>query len=257
MFFTDRLKLLLENPKASRLYRKTNNESGPAGPLDIEKARDWEVSWQNGRGVLLLHTPRVPTPEGEDMPQTPGTRPDLTWDRGGSDTGTLLSDPNAPLDKIRLVQRDRQITEENLPMSFVERLASALASGPVQAASALEFRDVLKTVKTLYPEIRMQFPKPPTYVWNPKAGKDEKEGEAQLEPQKIKDRLKVRLSQLKWTLRMSDGVEEAELGFSDESTALFEIGSKANQLTITYFEPPQESKVTYDDSDPDEDAKNV
>ena len=261
MPFTDRLKRLLEDPKSSPYHRKTNNEGGPAGPLRIDEARDWEISWQNGR-ALLLKTPRVPTPEGEDMPETPKHRPDLTWDRGGANTGTLPSDPNAPLDKLNYVNKDRKIIEENLSMSYVERLAAALA----MAAPSLDFRDVLRIVKNLFPELKMQFPKPPTYVWNPKkkAG-EEKEGEgdegeegddtdetAKLEPQKIKDKLKVKLPQLKWTLRMSDGVEEAELGFTDESNALFEIGAKANHLTITYNEAPKGTKVVYDDSEPDD-----
>ena len=263
MPFTDRLKRLLEDPKNSPYHRKTNNESGPAGPLRIDEARDWEISWQNGQAILLK-TPRVPTPEGEDMPETPKYRPDLTWDRGGANTGTLPSDPNAPLDKLNYVSKDRKITEENLSMSYVERLAAALA----MAAPSLEFKDVLRIVKGMFPEMKMQFPKPPTYVWNPKkkepapAGEEGEEGEddtdetAKLEPQKIKDKLKVKLPQLKWTLRMSDGVEEAELGFEDESTALFEIGAKANHLTITYTEAPKGTKVVYDNSEPDDSTQN-
>lgn len=255
MPFTDRLKTLLEDPEKSPYHRKTNNESGPAGPLRIDEARDWEISWKNGQAVLLK-TPRVPTPKGEDMPETPDFRPDLTWDRGGSNTGTLPTDPNAPLDKLNYSVKDRKITEENLSMSYVDRLAAALA----MAAPSLDFRDVLRIVKNLFPEVKMQFPKPPTYVWNPKkkTGSEDDTGEeddtddtAKLEPQKIKDKLKVKLPQLKWTLRMSDGVEEAELGFTDESTALFEIGAKANHLTITYNEAPKGTKVVYDDSEPD------
>ena len=263
MPYIERLKGLLDDPKVSKMpppyQRKTNNESGPAGPLRIDEARDWEISWQNGRAILL-NTPRVPTPEGEDMPETPKFRPDLTWDRGGAITGTLPSDPNAPLDKLNYVNKDRKIVEGNLSMSYVDRLAMFLAL----AAPSLDFRDVLRIVKNIFPDLKMQFPKPPTYVWNPKkkAG-DEKEGDegeegddtdetAKLEPQKIKDKLKVKLPQLKWTLRMSDGVEEAELGFTDESSALFEIGAKANHLTITYTEAPKGTKVVYDDSEPDD-----
>ena len=259
MPFTERLKLLLEDPKNSPCHRKTNNESGPAGPLRIDEARDWEISWQNGRAILL-HTPRIARPKGEDMPKTPEHRPDLTWDRGGANTGTLPSDPNGPMDKTVYVTKDRKITEENLSMSFVERLTITLA----MAAPSLDFKDVLRIVKILFPELKMQFPKPPTYVWNPKkeAEKGDKGGEddesdegAKLEPQKIKDKLKVKLPQLKWTLRMSDGVEESELGFTDESTALFEIGAKANHLTITYTEAPKGLKVVYDDSEPDDATK--
>lgn len=258
MTFIDRLKAVLEDPSKSLYYRKTNNESGPAAPLRINEARDWEITWENGRAVLL-QTPRVIKPHGEDMPATPSYRPDLTWDRGGANTGTLPSDPNAPLDKLNYVSKDRKITEESLSMSYVDRLASVLA-----AAAPLSFNDVLKIVKTLYPDLKMKFPKPPTFVWNPKKKEVEPEedntGEedsdidedAKLEPQKIKDKLKVKLPQLKWTARMSDGIEESELGFVDGSTALFEIGANANHLTITFYETKHKQTLTYDDSDADE-----
>lgn len=262
MPFTDRLKLLLEDPKTSPCYRKTNNESGPAGPLNIEKARDWEITWENGRAVLL-QTPRVLKPQGEDMPETPKVRPDLTWDRAGHNTGTLPEDPNGPLDKLNYRSKDRKITEENMSMSYVARLAVVLSM-----AAPLTFKEVLNMVRTLFPEIKMKFPKPPTYVWNPKqpegpaktdedTDEEDEDSTAKLEPQKIKDKLKVKLPQLKWTLRMSDGVEEAELGFANDSTIMFEIGANANHLTLTYYEPPKlPTKITYDDSEADEDDEN-
>jgi len=240
-----------------------NKEGGPAGPLRIEDARDWEITWNKGRAVLL-QTPRAIKPQGEDMPDKSDFRPELDWDRGGSNTGVLPNDPNGPIDKINYAVKDRKITEENLTMSYVVRLASVLAKVP------LDFKDVIKIVKTIYPELKMKFPKPPTYVWNPKKeaeeGEKEKKGEekedniddsAKLEPQKIKDNIKVKIPQLKWTLRMFDGVEQAELGFDDESTALFEIGYKANHLTITYFEPPEgtDTKIKYDESEPEDEAK--
>ena len=56
---------------------------------------------------------------------------------------------------------------------------------------------------------------------------------------------------------MLDGVEEAELGFTDESSALFEIGAKANHLTITYTEPPKGTKIEYDDSESEEDSDDT
>ena len=239
-----------------------NREGGPAGPIDIEKARDWEITWDHGRAVLLK-TPRSPTPSGEDMPDKTDFRPELDWDRGGANTGPLPDDPNGPIDKINYTNKDLKITEENLTMSYVDRLACIFAKAP------LSFKDVLMMVKALYPDLKMKFPKPPTYVWNPKKEdtgdeKDEKDKKsdeysndddetAKLEPQKIKDKLKVKLPQLKWTLRMSDGVEEAELGFDDESTVLFEIGAKANHLTLTYNEAPKTIEITHDDSDDSED----
>jgi hypothetical protein len=251
MPYVERLKDLLEKDKHNA-ERKTNKESGPAGPLNIEKARDWEVTWDKGRAILLK-TPRVPTPSGEDMPKTPKYRPEIDWDRGGSNTGPLPNDPNGPIDKLQYRNKDTKVTEGNT-MSYVKRLAAVLAKSQV-----LLFKDVLKMVKILYPDLRMQFPKPPTYVWNPKKapGEEEKGKEvgddidetAKLEPQKIKDKLKVKLPQLKWTARMTDGIEQAELGFEDESTVLFEIGAKANHLTLTYYEPPKGAKLVYDDSD--------
>jgi len=262
MPFTDRLKALMDDPKNSPCHRTTNNESGPAGPLNIEKARDWEITWENGRAILLK-TPRAPRPQGENMDTKRSS--DSTWDRGGSNTGTLPSDPNAPMEKMNYRVKDTKITEENMSMSYVERLAAVLSM-----AAPLVFKDVLKIVKRMFPELLMQFPNPPTYIWNPKKDENQKpkpgekpeEGDeeddvdetAKLEPQKIKDKLKVKLPQLKWTMRMVDGVEEAELGFVDESTAMFEIGAKANHLTVTYYAPPKNAtKIKYDDSTPDED----
>ena len=236
-----------------------NKEGGPAGPLHIEDARDWEITWNKGRAVLLK-TPRVPTPEGEDMPDKTDFRPELDWDRGGANTGVLPDNPLGPKDRFQYKQKDTKVTEENIPMSYLNRLVAALA----MAAPILDFKEVLRIVKNFYPDLKMQFPKPPTYVWNPKkpegAKKEGEEGEdtddtdetAKLEPQKIKDKLKVKLPQLKWTARMSDGVEEAELGFDDESTALFEIGAKANHLTLTYYEAPPGAVIEYDDSESDD-----
>lgn len=242
-----------------------NRESGPAGPLNIDEARDWEITWDHGRAVLLK-TPRSPTPEGEDMPDKPEFRPELDWDRGGSNTGPLPDDPNGPIDKINYTNKDRLITEERIVMSYVDRLACVLAKSP------MSFKDVLMMVKALYPDLKMKFPKPPTYVWNPKKeeedtgdekdekGKPEDDSDddetAKLEPQKIKDKLKVKLPQLKWTLRMSDGVEESELGFDDESTVLFEIGAKANHLTLTYYEAPKTVEITHDDSEDSDDDES-
>ena len=237
-----------------------NKEGGPAGPLNIEKARDWEITWDHGRAVLLK-TPRSPTPEGESMPDKTDFRPEMDWDRGGANTGPLPDDPNGPIDKINYTSKDRLITEERIVMSYLNRLACVLAKAPVS------FKDVLMMVKALYPDLKMKFPKPPTYVWNPKkdASDEDEKGKkpededsdddetAKLDPQKIKDKLKVKLPQLKWTLRMSDGVEEAELGFDDESTVSFEIGAKANHLTLTYYESPKTIEITHDDSDDSED----
>jgi hypothetical protein len=228
---------------------KTNNESGPAGPLNIDDARDWEITWHNGR-AQLLQTPRAPRPQGEDMPETPKQKPDLTWDRGGANMGTIPEDFNW-MDKTSYRTKDRRITEENMSMSYVKRLAMVMAA-------PLTFKDVLKTVKQYFPELTMKFPKPPTYVWNPKeAAEDE---ETKMDVKKIKDNLKIRLPQIKWTLRMMDGVEESTLEFADGSSVLFEIGANADQLTLTYTEPPKDAAdIQYDDSEAtdEEDEKDA
>lgn len=262
MSFIDKQKAILDDPKASPYHRTVNKESGPAGPLNIDTARDWEILWRNGRAILLK-TPRSPCPEGENMELKRTS--DSSWNRGGSNTGTLPDDPNAPRDKLVPVKKDTKITEENMTLSYVARLAETLAM-----AAPLTFKDVLKILKRAFPELIMQFPKPPTYVWNPKptaaeTPDKEKEGEGgeeddedagqkeKLEPQKIKDKLKVKLPQLKWTSRMMDGVEESELEFTDGSSALFEIGAKANHLTVTYTQPPKRPvTIEYDDSTGDE-----
>jgi len=230
-----------------------NKEGGPAGPLRIEDARDWEITWKNGRAVLL-QTPRIPRPTGEDMPDT-RHHLDLTKDRGGANTGVLPDDPMGPTDRFEYQSKDRKVTEEKIPMSYLNRLVAVLAKN----APFLTFKDVLRIIKHFFPELKMQFPTPPTYVWNPKSEDAKKEGEdsedtdAKLEPQKIKDKLKIKLPQLVWTTRMIDGVEEAELGFDDGSTALFEIGAKANHLTVTYNQAPKDTVIEYDDSEADED----
>ncbi len=227
MTFIDRLKRLLDSDFDST---KTNNMSGPSGPLPIDDARDKEISWSKGF-PSLLSTPKT-KPSAKIDKET--SRPN-TSDRGGSNTGTLPNNPLAPSDRLFYTVKDRKVTEENLPMSYVQRLAVVLA----KPAEAPLFKDILKDIKTLFPELIMKFPKPPTYVWNPR------DVNKTLDPQSIKDTIKVKIPSLTWVLRMSDGVEEAELGFVDESTALFEIGAKANHLTITYYESRSGTTLTY------------
>jgi len=89
------------------------------------------------------------------------------------------------------------------------------------------FPEVLNKIKLLYPEMKMKFPKPPTYVWNPK---DENE---KLDAKKLKDSLKVKLPDLIWSER-HDGVSAAEIDFPDGTYADLAIGQDADHLTITY-----------------------
>lgn len=86
---------------------------------------------------------------------------------------------------------------------------------------------------------------------------EEEENTEKLKPQQIKDKLKIKLPQLKWTMRMLDGVEEAELGFADGSTAVFEIGADANHLTITYTAPTRETKPQVEVPDEESDDEEV
>lgn len=255
-FFFSRLKRRYSLGKAIPFEKglHLNKEGGPAAPISIDDLGDWEISWRGGFPQILL----APNTRWEQ--DTKDTRKflNMTRDRGGANMGTLPDDPLGPLDKLTYTNRDVGLTEENIKaMTYISRLASVLAK------TALTFQDMIKIVKGIFPELVMKFPKPPTYVWNPKSeeptppapapddkGDKEKapepepeaedENTEKLKPQMIKDKLKVKLPQLTWTMRMADGVEQAELGFDDGATAMFEIGAKANHLTITYTAPTRE-----------------
>jgi len=243
MTFVSRLKQLDKDPESGPYY-KTNNESGPGGPLNIDQARDWEISWNKGRAELL-HRPVKTTLKKTVVPET---TKDNTWHRGGVNTGTLPSNPNGPIDHIQYTNKDTKITEENV-MSYVARIAQVLAK-------TLTFQETIQIIKKLFPDIKMRFPSPPTYVWNPpkegadKKKEDENDGkglleqgsDAQLVPQAIKDQIKTKIPDIIWDTRMIDGIENAEMFFEDGSSALFEIGLNANHLTITYTAPPEDSE---------------
>lgn len=131
----------------------------------------------------------------------------------------------------------------------------------IQAKSnRIFFPDLLRIVKTLFPEMKLTKAKPPTYVWNPKGpntpgpeserqGKDEEdvkpgeeeptapeipEEESPLDVKKLKDRLALKLPQLIWTSRSVDGAETSTYEFPDTSTVEFLIGASANHLTLIY-----------------------
>jgi hypothetical protein len=249
MTYVSRLKQLDKDETKSPYHRKTNNEGGPGGPLNIEKARDWEITWKNGQ-AQLLHRPVKTGHPKKDSPETEG---DNSFNRDGYNTGTLPSDPNAPIDKLQFKNNDRRISEENV-MSYVSRLAVVLSQ-------TLTFQQTLKIIKKLFPEIKMQFPNPPTYIWNPpKEGPSEKDEKdktedtepedgsvTQLDPQKIKDKIKTKIPDLNWDLRMIDGIENTEMVFADGASALFEIGLNANHLTITYTAPKKEEPIDKSD----------
>jgi len=257
MTFVSRLKMLDEDYRRSSYHRKTSNESGPGGGLDIEKARDWEIIWNKGRAQLLQKPVKTTMPKKE----IPETTRDATWDRRGANTGTLPNDPTGPMDRLEYQNNDSKITEENI-VSYVSRLAAVLAR-------AMSFLEAMKIIKKLFPDIKMRFPTPPTYIWNPqkdapKEAPKDKKGEkeepaaedpdtddpsAALEPQIIKDKIKTEFPDLMWDTRMIDGVEEAVMTFDKDDSALFEIGQNANHLTVTYTPSPDEQQDEDEDID--------
>jgi hypothetical protein len=115
---------------------------------------------------------------------------------------------------------------------YIKRLTKRIESKA--KPNLASFNSVISTLKPLFPEMKMRFPEPPTYIWNPK------DKEAKLDAQAVKDLIKVKFSSLKWSMRLTDGVDTAEMKFSDGSTAEFEIGANANQLTITYMASEEE-----------------
>lgn len=250
MTFVNRLQQLDADPDSSPYHRKTNNEGGPGGPLNIEKARDWEITWEKGQAKLLQRPVRTTLKKGV----IPETTRDTSYNRGGANTGTLPSDPNGPKDRQQFRNSDTKISEEKV-MSYVTRLAQVLAE-------SLTFKETIGIIKKLFPEIKMRFPNPPTYVWNPKDGDDEKKegapleqgSDAQLDPQAIKDQIKTKIPDIVWETRMVDGIESADMHFDDGSSALFEIGLNANHLTITYTAPPQEDQEENEPKDIDNPA---
>ena len=95
---------------------------------------------------------------------------------------------------------------------------------PVKPAG---WRDILAKVKSAYPDIKLKFEVPPTYVWNDKEG-------TEIDITGIKDKLKARLPQLQW-FKDYDGVDVAEIEFPDGNYAELAIGLQANFLTLTQY----------------------
>jgi len=161
------------------------------------------------------------------------------WQHEGSNS-TIPSDPNGPLDGLLIKPYLRQPTEEKLVSTFLSR---ALAKSQVTAKNVF-FKDVLNTVKSLYPAMKLVLTKPPTYVWNPGSPAQQKKGEEPAEEeaseekidiQGIKNRITMKFPDLKWSTRDQDGVLAAQLAFKDGSYCEFAIGDDANHLTLTYF----------------------
>lgn len=127
--------------------------------------------------------------------------------------------PQTPTPKTK----GRDLDEKSEPKNIAARFLTKVLAKTQQNF----FPDLLATVKKIFPDIKMRFPNPPTYVWNPK---DEN---AKLDAKKLKDSLKVRLPKLVWSER-SDGVEIAEMEFPDMTYAELAVGQDADHLTITY-----------------------
>ena len=91
------------------------------------------------------------------------------------------------------------------------------------------FPEFLTKVKQAFPEIKETFTHPPTYIWNPKDGDEEK-----IDVKKIKDSLRMKFPKLVWT-SSADSAETAQVDFPDLTYALIAIGDQdANHLTVTY-----------------------
>jgi hypothetical protein len=250
MTFLHRLKQLDKDPTDSPYYRKTNNKSGSSGPVSV--TRDHEIIWENGQ-AKLLHCPKNTSLRKKEIPET---TKDSNWTRYGYNSGTLPSNPNAPIDGLQYVNKDTKISEEKV-MSYINRLAEILAK-------TKNFNEMINILAKLFPKIKMRFPNPPTYIWNPnekppEEGEPLKQGSKEpLDPQAIKDQIKTKIPEIVWETRMTDGVEAAELGFSDGSVALLEIGLNANHLTVTYVKAEKQDEETeIEDTEDTEDTQNA
>lgn len=205
---------------------KNFHSSGPSGPIDIEKARDWEVEFKNGIPYLARLDVKIKNKRMTDTGPGKG--------KGGvfqNDTGTI---PAMPPDLYSMDDFGWPFGGENRPsriapkeenvMGFIER---------IEAKAPMIFKDFLFVVKSLFPQIKMVFPQPPTYVWNPK---EKKEGEepAPLNPKAIKDKLKVRFPDLVWASTF-EGIDTSTVEFGDGGKVELSIGLDANHLTLTYY----------------------
>lgn len=224
---TDDPDLALERAMEQVAEGEPSGFSGPAGPIN-------EVDFtEDGRPILLfnkgLDRPKL------DLPPPKG--------RGGLyDTAHQPSIPDSP--NLDLFTNLRRKPSEKRPTegSFLKRVEIL--------ARNLFFKDVVSTIKGFYPEMKMVFPQPPTYIWNPK---DEN---AKLDIQKIKNNLKIRFPELEWTAREMDGVPLAQMDFPDGSSMDFLIGENANHLTLIYYAPEKDSmKVMTDEGEVEVDTE--
>lgn len=227
--YTDDPGLALEQARA-RLAQAVGEPSGFAGPA----GRTDEVEFtEDGRPILLFHKGlNFPKIAPKDGPKGKGGLYD------SASQPSALDVPN--IDQITNLQRR---PEEKQPTEGATSFLSKVRQHQVSARN-LFFKDVVSTVKQVYPDLKMVFPEPPTYIWNPK---DENE---KLDIMKIKNNLKIRFPELEWTNREMDGVALAQMDFPDGSSMDFTIGEDANHLTLTYYKPEStKTKVMTDEGE--------
>jgi len=201
--------LALEMAKLRCAQGEPSGFAGPAGRTDEVEFTD------DGRPILLFHK-AINYPKHEPADDKKGYG-------GPYDTAFQPSIPDSPnVDLFTNIKRGQE--KRPTEGSFLGRVRQVTARN-------LFFKDVISTVKGIYPEMKMQFPQPPTYIWNPK------NQEQKLDIQKIKNALKIRFPELEWSNRTIDGVPMAQMDFMDGSSCDFTIGDQANHLTITYWKP--------------------
>jgi len=227
---TDDPDLALQNALNRLATGEPSGFSGPAGRTD-------EVQFtSDGRPILLFH-------KGINFPKV---EPEQTRKGKGGlfDSNSQPSLPEAPnMDQMTNLRRKPW---EKWPTEGKTNFLSQLETRYKITSKRRFFKDVISTVKGIYPDIKMVFPQPPTYIWNPK-NETEK-----LDINGIKNKLKIRFPDLEWSNREMDGVPIATMIFSDGSSAEFSIGEEANHLTIIYVKPEPVQAPIEEDYIPEE-----
>jgi len=241
---------------------KTNNAGGPAGP-GVTRNSEIEFTKQGfpfipGQGN---HSPYRKT----KLDPKDKSKKSNGFPFGNSNHGPLPYDfSTIEFIQKQWPQKGKPVHKLSEPkeeaMGYLVRLEQILAK-------PLFFKDVIAKVKEVFPDLKMKFPKPPTYVWGdpeaipeekpapppppkpaPKKGKGGKESTEEpieapppppepevpeLSAKQIKDKLKVKFPSLMWGPRSLDGVDIAQLEFEDKSYVEFALGQDAVALTIT------------------------
>lgn len=238
-----------------------NEQSGPAGPLDILKARDKEIEFKNGI-PSLKHTD-VPNPPKKiddfhkgkggpfesDQGSYPFILPDLLSapDRGWPQTGHNAPDRRFPKEEDLFPKKTESKVEPQDPKKQetdvkdkVEIKVQQPKDVKVEPEVKIEpikkpkfFTELIAVVRSLYPQIKMAFPQPPTYIWNPVLKEGEELKDKPLDTKAIKNRLKLKFPDLVWSTEYGS-IDTATYMFPDNSKAEFALGQDANHLTVTF-----------------------